>query len=113
MNAGEFADDAKAPQYVLRLCVAGSTPRSARAIANVRKLCDEHMKGHYELEIVDLSLNPEQAAAEQILAAPTLLKKLPLPLRRFIGDMSRTEDILRGMDIVLQVIQVPPSPSSR
>jgi circadian clock protein KaiB len=110
--AGELATEADAPHYVLRLCVAGSTPRSARAIVNIRKLCDDHLKGNYELEIVDLSLQPELAAAEQILAAPTLLKKLPLPLRRFIGDMSRTEHILHGMGLVLQVIQVPAAPPS-
>ena len=99
MSAGESGDDAQAPHYVLRLCVAGTTPRSALAIASIRKLCDEHLKGSDELDIVDLSLHPELAAAEQILAAPTLVKKLPLPLRRFIGDMSRTEHILFGLDL--------------
>lgn len=112
MSAGELADDAQAPYYILRLCVAGSTPRSAVAIANIRKLCDAHLKGSYELDIVDLSLQPELAAAEQILAAPTLVKKLPLPLRRFIGDMSQTEQILHGLGVVLQVIQVPASSAS-
>jgi circadian clock protein KaiB len=112
VSAGESSNDPQAPYYVLRLCVAGSTPRSAIAIANIRKLCDEHLQGSYELDIVDLSLHPELAATEQILAAPTLVKKLPLPLRRFIGDMSQTEQILRGLGVVLQVIQVPASPSS-
>lgn len=99
MITGDSDDDAQAPHYVLRLCVAGTTPRSARAIANIRKLCDEHLRGHYDLDVVDLSLHPELAAAEQILAAPTLVKKLPLPPRRFIGDMSETERILLGLDL--------------
>ena len=112
MSASAADDDSLSPFYVLRLCVAGATPRSALAIANSRKLCDDHLNGRYELDIVDLSLHPELAAAEQILAAPTLVKKLPLPLRRFIGDMSHTEKILHGLGIVLQVIQVPASPAS-
>ncbi len=85
--------------YVLRLYVTGSTPNSNRAIANVRKICEEHLLGKYDLEVVDLSLHPTLAQGEQILAAPTLIKKLPLPLRRFIGDMSQTECILLGLDL--------------
>jgi circadian clock protein KaiB len=85
--------------YVLRLYVTGTTPRSARAISNTRKICEEHLEGHYDLEVVDISEHPRLAEGAQIIAAPTLIKKLPLPLRRFIGDMSQTERILMGLDL--------------
>jgi circadian clock protein KaiB len=85
--------------YVLRLYVTGSTTRSARAISNIRKICEEHLEGRYDLEVVDISEHPTLAEGEQIIAAPTLIKKLPLPLRRFIGDMSQTERILLGLDL--------------
>jgi circadian clock protein KaiB len=88
-----------AKKYVLRLYVAGITPRSTRAISNIRKICEEHLKGRYELDIVDIYQHPVLAKGEQIIAAPTLLKKLPLPLRRFIGDMSNTKKILLGLDL--------------
>ena len=88
-----------AAHYVLRLYITGSTPRSARAISNIRKICEEHLEGRYELEVVDISLHPTLAEGEQIIAAPTLIKRLPLPLRRFIGDMSQTERILLGLDL--------------
>ena len=86
-------------RYVLRLYVTGTTPHSTRAIVNIRKICEEHLQGRYDLEIVDISQNPTLAEGEQIIAAPTLIKKLPLPLRRFIGDMSKTERILLGLDL--------------
>ena len=85
--------------YVLRLYVTGVTAHSSRAIVNVRKLCEEQLEGRYELEILDISQHPELAASEQIIAAPTLIKKLPLPLRRFIGDMSQSERLLVGLDL--------------
>ena len=85
--------------YVLRLYVTGSTRHSTRAIVNIRKICEEHLQGRYELEIVDISQRPTLAEGEQIIAAPTLIKKLPLPLRRFIGDMSQTDRILLGLDL--------------
>ena len=84
---------------VLRLYVVGSSPRSARAISNIRKICDEHLAGRHDLEIVDISQNPELAKSEQLVAAPTLIKKLPLPARRFVGDMSQSERILLGLDL--------------
>ena len=84
---------------VLRLYVTGTTPRSVSAITNIRKICDEHLKGAYDLEVIDIYQQPVLAKGEQIIAAPTLLKKLPLPLRRFIGDMSNTEQILLGLDV--------------
>ncbi len=85
-------------KYVLRLYVTGTTPKSVSAIRNIRKICDEHLKGAYDLEVIDIYQQPVLAKGEQIIAAPTLLKKLPLPLRRFIGDMSNTEQILLGLD---------------
>jgi circadian clock protein KaiB len=85
--------------YVLRLYVTGNTPRSARAIVNLRTFCDTHIKGCYDLEIVDIMENPAAAKAGQIIAAPTLVKQSPLPVRRFIGDMSRTERMLAGLGL--------------
>jgi circadian clock protein KaiB len=93
------AAERPAQHYVLRLYVAGMTPRSKLAIQNIRKICEEHLHGRYELEVVDIYRQPVLAEGEQIIAAPTLVKKLPLPLRRFIGDMSNTERILVGMDL--------------
>ncbi len=85
--------------YLLRLYVTGTTPRSVRAIANIKKICDEHLTGKYDLEVIDLYQRPALAKGEQIIAAPTLIRKLPLPLRRIIGDMSDTERVLVGLDI--------------
>jgi circadian clock protein KaiB len=85
--------------YILRLYITGTTLQSTRAILNIRKICEEHLEGRYELEVVDISRHPKLAMGEQIIAAPTLIKKLPLPLRRFIGDMSQTERILVGLDL--------------
>lgn len=96
---GAAAADHDNARYVLRLYVIGTTPHSTRAIVNIRKICEEHLQGRYELEIVDISQHPTLAKGEQIIAAPTLIKKLPLPLRRLIGDMSQTERILLGLDL--------------
>ena len=87
-------------KYVLRLYVTGMTPKSINAIENIRKICEENLKGRYELEVIDIYQQPEYAKKEEILAAPTLIKKLPLPLRKFIGDMSNEEKILVGLDLV-------------
>ena len=86
-------------RYVLRLYVAGMTPRSRRAIGNVRAICDEHLEGRYDLEVIDVYQQPTLAKGEQIVAAPTLIKRLPLPLRRVIGDLSSTERVLVGLDL--------------
>ena len=86
-------------KYVLRLYVAGMTQKSTRAIANVKRICNEHLAGRYELEVIDIYQQPKLAKGEQIIAAPTLIKKLPLPLRRLIGDMSNTERFLVGIDL--------------
>jgi len=86
-------------KYLLKLYVTGLTPASTRAINNIRKICEEHLHGRYELQIIDIYQQPVLAKGEQIIAAPTLIKKLPLPLRKFIGDMSNTERILLGLDL--------------
>lgn len=86
-------------QYVLRLYVTGATPKSLRAIENIRRICEEHLKDRYSLEVVDVYQQPVLAKGEQIIAAPTLVKYLPTPLRRFIGDMANTDRILLGLDL--------------
>ena len=86
--------------YVLRLFVTGTTPRSARAIQNIRDICEAKLQGRYDLEVIDIYQHPEQAKPEQIVVAPTLVKKLPLPVRRLIGDLSAQERVLAGLDIV-------------
>jgi circadian clock protein KaiB len=86
-------------KYVLRLYVTGMTPRSTRAIQNIKKICDEELKGRCDLEVVDIYQRPMLAEGEQIIATPTLVKKLPLPLRRFIGDLSDMERIVLGLDL--------------
>jgi circadian clock protein KaiB len=97
-----FEEALKSPKeskYILRLYVAGVTPRSSEAIINIKKICEEHLKGRYELEVIDIYQEPVLAKGEQIIAAPTLVKKLPPPLRRFIGSMHDTERILVGLDL--------------
>jgi len=86
--------------YVLRLFVAGMTARSTRAVANIRALCDEHLAGAYELEVINLYERPVLAGDEQIIAAPTCVKRFPLPERRVIGDMSNSARVLVGLDLV-------------
>lgn len=85
--------------YVLRLYVTGATPRSLLTIASVKQICEHYLHGHYELEVIDLYQQPQLAEGEQIIAAPTLIRKLPLPLRRIIGDMSKAERVLVGLDL--------------
>jgi circadian clock protein KaiB len=89
----------KKEKYVLRLYVTGMTPRSTQAISNIKKICDEHLNGRYDLQVIDIYQQPTLAKGEQIIAAPTLIKKLPLPIRRFIGDMSNKEKMLLGLDL--------------
>ena len=85
--------------YRLRLYVTGATPKSRRAIENIKRICEEYLKGRYRLEVVDVYQQPVLAKGEQIVAAPTLIKYLPAPLRKFIGDMAGTEKILLGLDL--------------
>ena len=109
MNETEMEDDTQEfeqslqeagnEKYVLRLYITGITPKSTQAIQNIKKICEENLKSRYELEVIDIYQQPVLAKDEQIIAAPTLIKKLPLPLRRFIGDMSDKERILVGLDL--------------
>jgi circadian clock protein KaiB len=95
------ADDGlEPPTHRLRLFVAGSTIRSRQAIENLRRICAKELGGKVDLEVVDIYQQPELAAQHQIVAAPTLVKMLPLPVRRIIGDLSQTERVLRGLDLL-------------
>lgn len=85
--------------YHLRLYIAGQTSKSLKALANLKRFCEEHLAGRYEIEVIDLVENPRLAAGDQILAIPTLVRKLPAPLKRIIGDLSNTEKVLVGLDI--------------
>jgi len=89
----------KPEKYVLHLYVAGLSPMSQKAIENIKKICDEYLNGHYELAIQDIYQNPIIAKDGQILAAPTLVKEFPIPLRKFIGDMSNKEKLLVGLNL--------------
>ena len=86
-------------KYILRLYVTGSSARSLKAVYNLKKLCEEHLPDDYDLEVIDIYKNPDAAREAQIIAAPTLIKKLPRPLRRFVGDLSNTQKILVGLDL--------------
>lgn len=86
-------------RYILRLYITGTTSRSISAITNLKKICEEYLEGRYELEVIDLYQKPSLAKGDQIIAAPTLIKKLPLPFRRIIGDMSNKEKVLLGLDL--------------
>jgi len=95
---------AKKPQtgekkWMLRLYVAGQTPKSLTAFANLKKICEEHMQGSYQIEVIDLMVNPTLAKDDQILALPTLVRKLPEPVKKIIGDLSNTERVLVGLDL--------------
>jgi circadian clock protein KaiB len=89
-------------RYLLRLFITGMTPRCARALENLRAICDKHLEGRYELQVIDIYQQPEFASRDQIVAAPTLIKELPVPLRRIIGDMSNEERLLVGLDLELR-----------
>jgi circadian clock protein KaiB len=106
INADGVAPDG-APMYDLRLYVAGQSPRSVRALDNLRKVCDEHLAGRYRVEVIDLLENPALARGDEIIAVPTLVRKLPEPIRKIIGDLSDTERVLVG----LQVRQLGGNPS--
>ena len=93
------ANAADAARWNLRLYVAGQTPRSITAFKNLKEICEEYLKGKYHIEVVDLMENPTLARGDQILAVPTLVRKLPQPIRKIIGDLSNTERVLVGLDI--------------
>ncbi len=97
---------ATAEFFDLRLYIAGQTPRSLAALANLQRICDEHLEGRYRLEVIDLVERPQLARGDQIFALPTLVRKLPEPIRRLVGDLSDTERALVGLDL-------RPRPSSR
>ena len=92
--------DTELKKWNMRLYVAGQTPKSLIALANLRRICDEHMNGQYNIEVIDLMENPQLAQRDQIVAIPTLVRELPSPLKRIIGDLSNTERVLVGLDIV-------------
>lgn len=94
--------------YLMHLYITGVTLHSVRAVTNIRKICEEHLKGRYDLEVTDIALYPELAVGDQIIAAPTLIKTWPLPVRRFVGDMSRTDTILIGLNIDTAPAITPP-----
>ena len=91
--------------WLLRLYVAGQTPKSITAFSNLKKFCEEYLKERYRIEVIDLVKNPELAKRDQIIALPTLLRQLPLPLKRIIGDLSNQEKILIGLDVQKTQIQ--------
>jgi circadian clock protein KaiB len=95
-----FGREAKDVKYVLRLFIAGTTAKSSRAVANIKEICERELEDRYDLEVVDIYQQPAAVKSEQVIAAPTLIKKLPLPLRKFIGDLTDTERILVGLDLI-------------
>ena len=86
-------------KFLLRLYVTGTTPRSVKSIENLKRFCEKHLKDQYEIEVIDIYQQPGLAAENQIIAAPTLIKRLPLPLRRLVGDFSNQERVLSGLDL--------------
>ena len=96
----ERADTPSGERYILRLYVTGMTSRSSRAVDNLKTICDEYLEGRYDLEVIDIYQQPVLTKGEQIVAAPTLIKKLPLPMRRIIGDMSNRDRVLLGLDLI-------------
>ena len=100
--AGEMkqaASHARQAKYVLRLYVSGSTLKSGRAVENIKRICEEHLRNRYNLEVIDVYQQPDLARGDQIVAVPTLIKRRPLPLRRLIGDLSNNENVLLGLDL--------------
>jgi len=90
----------KNDKWILRLYVAGQTPKARTAFANLKKICEEQLKGKYSIEVIDLLINPHLAGEDQIFALPTLVRKLPVPVRKIIGDLSNTERVLVGLDLL-------------
>jgi circadian clock protein KaiB len=98
-HAVRSRNNSKKPTWALRLYVAGQTAKSLQAFANLKRICEEHLGGSYQIEVVDLMKNPELAKGDQIFALPTLVRKLPEPVRKIIGDLSNTERVLVGLDL--------------
>lgn len=99
MAKGSKTAEKKAEQWELRLYIAGNTPKSVTALANLKRYCEEHLKGQYKIEVIDLLVQPQLAAGDQILAVPTLVRKVPVPIRKIIGDLSNEEKVLVGLNI--------------
>ena len=100
MNDNRVEDDlSDSGRYVLRLYVAGQTPKSLLAIKNLKAICEQYLSDHYQLEVIDLYQQPQLAEGDQIIAVPTLIKSLPEPMRRIIGDLSNTEKVIVGLDL--------------
>ncbi|GIQ76761.1 circadian clock KaiB family protein [Bradyrhizobium sp. ma5] len=97
MDSNGAADDTA--EFNLRLYVAGQTPKSLAAIANLQKICEENLAGRYKIEVIDLVVSPQLAAGDQIVAIPTLVRRLPPPLKRMIGDLSNSEKVIVGLDL--------------
>jgi len=108
-----LAAEPDAAHYQLRLFVSGTTPRFARAIQDIRALCEEKLQNRYELEVIDIYQHPELVKPEQIVVTPTLVKKLPLPVRKIIGDLSDNDRVLVGLDIVLRDVPAKPPGNDR
>jgi circadian clock protein KaiB len=89
----------KTYQWELRLYIAGNTPKSTTALNNLKKYCEEHLKGMYKIEVIDLLVQPQLAAGDQILAVPTLVRKVPVPIRKIIGDLSNEDKVLVGLNV--------------
>ena len=107
MPETKHGKNAGSPEYELRLYVAGSTPRSLTAVKNLRQICETHLAGHYSVTVVDLIKNPQLAQGDQILAVPTLVRKLPPPVKQIIGDLSETDRVLVGLDIKAREDKAP------
>jgi circadian clock protein KaiB len=95
----ELVADLAQPKYLFRLYVSGSSPRSALAITNVRRICDQYLSGQYELEVIDVYQQPAETKTAQVIAVPTLIKEVPLPAKRFVGDMSDTERLVIALSL--------------
>ncbi len=95
----DIAKEEAEETWELRLYVAGQTPKSVTALANLRRYCEQHLQGRYKLEVIDLLLHPQLAEGDQILAIPTLVRKVPEPIRKIIGDLSNEERVLVGLDV--------------
>ncbi len=95
----DMSQDTAPLHYLLSLYISGSTPNSVRALVSIRDICETHLPGRYQLEIIDILQHPRKVAEDQVIATPTLIRKSPLPVRRFIGDMSQKDRILRGLGL--------------
>jgi circadian clock protein KaiB len=98
-EAGKNGKESGKPKFLFRLYVTGQTPRSVKSIDNLKRFCEKHLKDQYEMEVIDIYQQPGLASENQIVAAPTLIKRLPLPLRRLVGDLSNQDRVLTGLDL--------------